>query len=155
MNNVRVTYPSWASSLKVSGSPTAMVVVGLPWYRISKRTRELRVFSAGRYSIGIGDPDLHNINANFISIIEIKVYIDFLKYKKHKKSRHFNISFHMKTKKIVFLPYSKLTCQHTDINNLPLNYQFHPSQVKQINKCLFATFYEVYSRFRIIESGDF
>lgn len=24
-------YPSWASSLKVRGSPTAMVVVGLPW----------------------------------------------------------------------------------------------------------------------------
>lgn len=87
--------------------------------------------------------------------MEIKVYIDFLKYKKHKKSRHFNISFHMKTKKNCFSSLFKINCQLTDINNLPLNYQFYPFQVKQINKCLFATFYEVYSRLRIIESGDF
>nr|CAI5863572.1 unnamed protein product [Callosobruchus analis] len=39
---------SLASAAKVKGSPTAMVVVGLPWYRISSRTFELRVFSAGR-----------------------------------------------------------------------------------------------------------
>lgn len=35
-----------------------MVVVGLPWYKIIKRTLELREFSAGKYSIGIGLPEL-------------------------------------------------------------------------------------------------
>jgi hypothetical protein len=34
-----------------------MVVVGLPWYKIIRRTLELRVFSAGRYSMGMGLPD--------------------------------------------------------------------------------------------------
>lgn len=42
----------------MSGSPTAMVFVGRPWYRIINRTLELREFSAGKYSMGIGLPEL-------------------------------------------------------------------------------------------------
>jgi hypothetical protein len=38
-----------------------MVVVGLPWYKIIRRTLELRVFSAGRYSMGMGLPDLESL----------------------------------------------------------------------------------------------
>lgn len=34
------------------------MVVGLPWYRMSNLTLELKVFSAGKYSIGMGLPDL-------------------------------------------------------------------------------------------------
>lgn len=58
--NMSVAYPvpSMDSSLNVSGSPTAIVVVGRPWYRIIRRTFELSVFSAGRYSMGTGLPVL-------------------------------------------------------------------------------------------------
>ncbi len=56
--SVNWLYPSCASKRNVNGSPTAMVVVGRFWYRIINRTLELSVFSAGRYSIGIGLPDL-------------------------------------------------------------------------------------------------
>lgn len=37
-----------------------MVVVGLPWYKIKSLTLELRVFSAGKYSIGMGLPELED-----------------------------------------------------------------------------------------------
>ena len=50
--------PTWVSSLNWSGSPTAMVVVGRSWYLISSRTLLSSVCSAGRYSMGIGWPDL-------------------------------------------------------------------------------------------------
>lgn len=47
--------------MNVSGSPTAIVLVGLPWNRIWSRTLELREFSAGRYSMGMGLPELEII----------------------------------------------------------------------------------------------
>lgn len=56
--SVNWLYPSCDSMRSVSGSPTAIVVVGRFWYRIISRTFELSVFSAGKYSIGIGLPDL-------------------------------------------------------------------------------------------------
>lgn len=50
--------PLCDSSLKVSGSPTAIVVVGRPPYRICSLTRDWSWFSAGRYSMGVGAPEL-------------------------------------------------------------------------------------------------
>ena len=55
--------PSCVSNLNSSGSPTAMVLVGRPWYMITKRTRLSNVCSAGRYSIGVGWPDLEDWRA--------------------------------------------------------------------------------------------
>ena len=45
--------PSWVSSLKSRGSPTAMVVVGRPWYLIRSRTLGNIIF------------DYYNIFSNF------------------------------------------------------------------------------------------
>jgi hypothetical protein len=50
--------PSCVSNLNSSGSPTAMVLVGRPWYMMTSLTLVSNVCSAGRYSIGVGCPDL-------------------------------------------------------------------------------------------------
>lgn len=56
--SLKRSIPSWVSNLNSKGSPTAIVVVGRPWYWITNRTRLSRVCSAGRYSMGVGWPDL-------------------------------------------------------------------------------------------------
>lgn len=47
-----------------------MVVVGRPWYKMLKRTLELSVFSAGKYSMGMGLPELKAQDKRKMNIYE-------------------------------------------------------------------------------------